>query len=128
MQLGIESANLDVSGKHVTNCAVPCYFVACGFVPGADPIGTYKPCAQVHVSLLNWPSNQSRAVRLQFVAPDGSAAFDQTLNLYSAPESVLFYQLPLYSAPNQPLPPGTYQLSAQSADGAAQASVAVKIQ
>lgn len=128
VQLGMESLDLNVSGKQVTNCAVPCYFVACGLVPGADPPGTYKPCAQARVSLANWPADLSRTVRLQLLGPDGSAPYDQTLTLDTAPqESVMFIQVPLYSAPNQPLPAGTYQLEATTADGAAQSSLAVKI-
>ncbi len=128
VQLGMESLDLNVSGKQVTNCAVPCYFVACGLVPTTDPPGTYKPCAQARVELANWPANLSRAVRLELLAPDGSAAYDQTVTLDNASiESVIFIQVPLYSAPNQPLPPGTYQLAARTADGAAQSSLAVKI-
>ena len=34
MELGMESLSLNVSGKQVTNCAVPCYFVACISRPG----------------------------------------------------------------------------------------------
>ena len=129
VQLGIEALTLDVSGKHVTNCAVPCYFVACYFAPGADPPGTYKPCAEVRVALAEWPVGASRSVRLQFLGPDGATAFDQTLTLDSAPdESVTFLQLPLYSAPNLALPAGTYQLQATTADGTAQAALAVRIQ
>jgi hypothetical protein len=129
VQLGMESLSLDVSGQKVTNCAVPCYFVACGLVPGADPPGTYKPCAQARVGLANWPAGASRAVRVQFVAPDGTTLFDQTLNLDGSPtESVTFIQVPLYSAPNQGLPPGLYQLLAKTADGAAQSALAVQIQ
>jgi hypothetical protein len=51
LELTAESRDLDVTGGHVTNCAVPCYFVACGFAPGADPPGTYKPCFQARVRL-----------------------------------------------------------------------------
>ncbi len=128
VQLGLESLDLDVSGKQVTNCAVPCYFVACGFVPGADSPGTYKPCARARVALVNWPADQSRTVQLQLLTPDGPAAYHQTLVLNTtAQESALFIQVPLYSSPNQPLPAGTYQLTATSADGAAQASLAVRI-
>jgi hypothetical protein len=36
--------------------------------------------------------------------------------------------VPLYSTHNQPLAPGTYQLQASTADGAAQSSLTVKIQ
>ena len=127
--LGIENVNLNVGGKQVTNCAVPCYFVACGLVPGADPPGTYKPCAQARVELANWPAGASRAVRLQLLAPDGTAAYDETLVLdASTDRSVTFIQVPLYSAPNVPLAAGAYQLVAKSGDGAAQSALAVRIQ
>lgn len=127
LEVGMESLNLDVSGGNVTNCAVPCYFVACGLVPESDPPGT-RPCARARIALRNWPAGQSRTVRLQLLAPDGSTAFDQTFTLDSATdESVAFQQVPLYSAPNVPLPLGAYQLSARSSDGAAQGSVTVQI-
>jgi hypothetical protein len=81
------------------------------------------------VGLANWPAGASRAVRVQFVAPDGTTLFDQTLNLDGSPtESVTFIQVPLYSAPNQGLPPGLYQLLAKTADGSAQSALAVQIQ
>ena len=66
VKLGLESITLNVSGQKVTNCAVPCYFVACYITPGADPPGTYKPCAQARVELAHWPEGASRVVRLQF--------------------------------------------------------------
>jgi hypothetical protein len=128
LELGMESLSLNVSGMQVTNCAVPCYFAACGLAPGADPPGTYKPCAQARVALRNWPAGQSRTVRLQLLAPDGSAAFDQTFTMDAAPqETVSFLRVLLYSAPNQPLPAGAYQLTAATADGAAQSSLAIAI-
>jgi hypothetical protein len=128
MKLGIESTDLDVTGLKVTNCAVPCYFVACSFSPSTDPPGTYKPCVQARVGLENWPSTSSRSVHLQLLAPDGSTAADQTLALDSSPQdSVLFFQLPLYSKPNVPFPPGRYQLSATTSDGSAQSTLAVTI-
>jgi hypothetical protein len=129
MELSLESLNLDVGGMKVTNCAVPCYFVACYLAPGADPAGTYKPCAQARVALKNWPAGQSRTVTLQLLAPGGAAAFNSTLTMDSSPtDSVTFLQVPLYSAPNQPLTPGTYRLSAATADGTAQSALTVKIQ
>jgi hypothetical protein len=128
VQLGIESLDLNVSGGEVTNCAVPCYFVACGLAPGADPPATYKPCVRVRVGLLNWPADRSRAVRLQLQGPDGSLAYEQTLALDASPrDSAMTVQMPLYSAPNDPLPPGTYHLTAQTVDGSSQAALAVKI-
>ena len=128
LELGMESLNLNVSGMKVTNCAVPCYFVAC-YIAGADPAGTYKPCAQARVALKNWPAAQSRTVTLQLLAPGGPAAFSQTFTMDSAAgDSVTFLQVPLYSAPNVPLAAGAYQLSAATADGAAQSTVTVRIQ
>jgi hypothetical protein len=128
LELTLESLTLDVSGMKVTNCAIPCYFVAC-YIAGADPAGTYKPCAQARVALKNWPSGASRSVTLQLLAPGGSAAFQSTLAMDSSTtDSVTFLQLPLYSAPNVPFAPGTYQLSAGTGDGAAQSSLAVTIQ
>jgi len=129
LDLGLESTVLDVSGMKVTNCAVPCYFAACYLAPGADPANTYKPCAQARVALKNWPAGQSRQVTLQLLTPGGSTAFSSTLAMDSSTSaSVTFLQVPLYSAPNQPLAPGSYQLQASTADGAAQSSLTIKIQ
>ena len=46
----ITRVNLDVTGKNVTNCAIPCYFAACGLAGPVDPPGTYKPCARARVA------------------------------------------------------------------------------
>jgi len=128
MELGMESLTLNVSGMQVTNCAIPCYFVAC-YIAGADPAGTYKPCAQARVALKSWPAGQSRTVNLQLLAPGGSAVFNTTFAMDSSTsDSVTFLQVPLYSEPNQPFPPGVYRLQAATADGAAQSAVTVKIQ
>jgi hypothetical protein len=129
LHVGMENLTLDVTGKQVTNCVLPCYFAACGFAgPVPDPPGTYKPCARARVSLENWPADASRAVRLRLLAPDNTVLYDQPFTLVSAPgEVAITTQIPLYSAPNQPYPPGAYQLSAATADGAAQSAVTVVV-
>lgn len=128
LQLSMESLTLDVSGNNVTNCVVPCYFVACGLVPTSDPPGTYKPCARARVSLSSWPAGASRAVELQLTAPGGANVYQQTYTADAAPDDAVFYvQVPLYSAPNQPFPPGAYQLTATTGDSAAQSSLTVQI-
>ena len=128
LHVGMESLTLDVTGKNVTNCVLPCYFVACGFGVPPDPPGTYKPCARARVGLENWPADASRSVRLRFLAPDRTVLYDQSVTLVAAPgEVTLTTQIPLYSAPNQPDPPGSYQLTAATDDGSAQSAVTVQI-
>jgi hypothetical protein len=128
MELGMESLALNVSGMKVTNCAIPCYFVAC-YLAGADPAGTYKPCAQARVALRNWPASQSRTLTLKLLGPGGTSAFSSTLTMDASNfDSVTFLQIPLYSAPNVPLAPGSYQLTAATADGIAQSAIALTIQ
>jgi hypothetical protein len=129
LHLGMESLTLDVTGKQVTNCILPCYFAACGFAgPVPDPPGTYKPCARARVGLENWPADASRSVRLRLAAPDHTVLYDQPFTLAAAPgEVTLTTQIPLYSAPNQPYPAGAYQLTAATDDGSAQSAVTVQI-
>lgn len=43
--------DLNLSARGVPNCSAPCYFVACGLVPGGDPPGTYKSCVPVRIGL-----------------------------------------------------------------------------
>ena len=112
LELSAESVQLDVTGRQVTNCAVPCYFTACGMAPGADPAGTYKPCMQTRLMAENAPAN-TEAV-LELLNPLGTAVSTQTLPV-SSPGTV-YVQMKLYSAPNVPYPPGDYQLRARLRD------------
>lgn len=111
MQLFAESLRLDVSGKQVTNCAVPCYFAACSLVPGADPPGTYKPCFQVRVGLAH-PAAESADIELLDAAGRAVFRVSRALPSGAARDSLLYEQVPLYSAPNVPLPPGNYRIGA----------------
>jgi hypothetical protein len=127
--VGIESLTLDVTGKNVTNCILPCYFAACGLGgPQPDPPGTYKPCARARVSLENWPLDASHTVHVRFIAPDTTVLSDQKYTLPAVPGDVVdTVQVPLYSAPNSPYPPGTYQLNAFTEDSSGQTTVAVTV-
>jgi hypothetical protein len=49
ISISVESLFLDVTGRQLTNCAIPCYFVACGLGSPVDPPGTYKPCVRTRV-------------------------------------------------------------------------------
>ena len=118
LALSAESTTLDVTGQHVTNCAVPCYFVACGFVPGADPPGTYKPCFRVSVKItdgrLSDATNAAQIV-LDLLDSNGQSVtrLNQTLHPSSlVPETTIVRQMPLYSTPNVPFQPGNYTVRA----------------
>ena len=129
LKVGMESLSLDVSGKQVTNCILPCYFAACGFAgPVPDPPGTYKPCARASVSVEGWSPGPARPVRLRLTSPDGTVLYDRVLSLV-APEGsgIVTTQIPLFSAPNLPYPPGSYRLSAATDDGAAESGFKLAI-
>ncbi len=55
VSLSIESTTLDLTNQLASNCAIPCYFAACS-VGGADPAGTYRPCAQTRVDSTGAPA------------------------------------------------------------------------
>lgn len=103
--LSIENTDLDLTNRLAPNCAVPCYFVACGLAPGADPPGTYRPCAQ---SRIDTSAAAGYTVLLQLLDPHGSAV------LQVEPASGLDYvRLPLYTGSQTGftlLPPGDYKL------------------
>ncbi len=109
LQLAAESLRLDVSGRQVTNCAVPCYFAACNLAPGADPPGTYKPCFQVRVGL---PAAGSADIELLDASGRAVYRVTRTLPPDGARDALIYEQVPLYSVPNVPFPPGNYRVGA----------------
>jgi hypothetical protein len=131
--LSVESNDLDVSGGNVTNCAVPCYFPACGITPGADPPGTYKPCFQARVRLENLPLRDSTAFDLDLIDASGRSVFHTSATVAAGqtlPDSILVRQLQLYIAPNQPMPPGPYrvQVRAKVSAGGDPATAVIPVQ
>ena len=117
MTLSAESTDLDVSGGKVANCAVPCYLVACGITPGADPPGTYKPCFQTRVRLENLPVQDSTTLDLDLLDATGLSVFHTSASVPSGPaqpDSIVISQIKLYTAPNQPIPPGKYNIQAKA--------------
>ncbi len=89
------SLNID---PEVYNCAIPCYFVACGFA-GADPPGTVKPCREARVE---------GAELLTVTGPDGTIVMQEKLS------GTAFLRLPLWQLPN-----GSYTVHAYGAQGTA---------
>jgi hypothetical protein len=124
LELTVERAELDVTGRRVTNCAVPCYFVACGLVPGADPPDTYKPCFQARLR------GQGSAVDWELLDDAGQAVYRESQALPAGDWAEVFRQLPLYRVPNEPFPPGPYRLRAlvKRADGTESAAATVHVE
>lgn len=102
-----ESAVLDVTGKLVTNCAIPCYYAACGIGSPVDPPNTYKPCTRTRIEASAEAGFWGEVALLN---AGGQTVFSSG-QMASPPGELLQYvQVPLYSAPNKPLPAGTYRL------------------
>lgn len=89
LELSVEANDFDVTGQKARNCAVPCYFVACGAFSGTDLPGTYKPCMEA--------SLRGGAGRLQLKDASGAVLSDTPANGWVR---VLL-----------PLTPGAYTLS-----------------
>ena len=113
VSLSIEKTVLDVTGRKVTNCAVPSYCVACFL---ADPPGTYKPCVQARVE-----GRPGADLELH------NAAGTTVFRAAALAGSLRYVQVPLYSRPNEPLAPGLYTLVVK-AKGEAEASMVVRIE
>jgi hypothetical protein len=111
ISLSIENTAFDLTNKLAPNCAVPCYFAACGLVPGADPPGTYRPCAQARIDT-NTALN-SYTMLVQLLDPKGTAVFQNFIQVGTT-SSLNYVRLPLYTGPSNtqftPLPPGDYTL------------------
>jgi hypothetical protein len=112
LEATVESSRLDVSGRNVTNCAVPCYFVACGLAPGADPPGTYKPCFQTRVATSGAPTGA--VAWLELLDGAGAAVVSRKLALDAT--GTVYFQCPLYTQPNVAFAPGDYHLRVRLLD------------
>lgn len=110
LELSIEANTFDLTDKLAPNCAVPCYFVACGLAPGADPLGTYKPCFQARVKM-----NQS--CDLDLLDSSNNSLYHATLTGSAVVRQVLLYSQTGFGSPPTPFPPGSYQLRAKTPDG-----------
>ena len=114
--LAAEKTLLEVANRQATNCAVPCYFVACGLTPGADPPGTYKPCFESRIGVERAPAGSS--IELTLHDASGVARFRVTIPAGDPSDFLAYQQVPLYSQPNQPFAAGLYRLGGRLLDGA----------
>ena len=104
--LAVETTDLDVSGRKVTNCALPCYYVACGIGSPVDPPGTYRPCFQARVE-----SGGAAAIELELSNEAGVVLARATVK-----SDVEFVQLPLYGKPDEPFAAGRYRVTARQGE------------
>ena len=113
IELSADAASFDVTHQIAPNCALPCYFAACGLVPPApDPPGTYKPCFGARV-YLGQTSSVAASIDFDLLDNTNNSLYHTT----ATAQPIVEQQIQLYSAPNQPFPAGTYQLRAKTADG-----------
>ena len=111
LELSPESQTQDLVGRKARNCALPCYFVACGIGGGTpDPPGTYKPCMFTRVKLEN---ASARSISLELLNSANEAVYSVSRPLAANPNEQLWFEtIPLYRAPSVILTPGQYQLRA----------------
>ncbi len=120
LQLSMEAAAFDVTHGLVASCILPCYFAACGLGGSPpDPPGTYKPCFKAGVKLGAVATTAS--VDLSVLDASGNVMAQTTMSLIpdDGGRTEGYYQMPLYTAPNQPFAPGSYRLSAMSGGSSA---------
>ena len=113
LTLAIDNPELDLTNQKAPNCAVPCYFVACG-IAGADPAGAYRPCVETRVET---SYGQAHSVQLQLFNPSGGLVYNTTADV-DASGGLEYFRLPLYTSAAQSasftlLPPGVYKLAAR---------------
>jgi hypothetical protein len=128
--LAIEQTDLDLTNQHAPNCAVPCYYVACGIGGGpSDPPGFYRPCAQIRIDTEVVP--QGYTVLAELLDSSGTPVFKS-----NPPAGLAYLQVPLYTSPSlnssslTMLPAGNYTLTGTILNGTtavATSSIAVQI-
>ncbi len=109
LELAPEFLTMDLTGRQVRNCALPCYFAACGLGGGQpDPPGTYKPCMFTRLKLT---SPAARTVRVELLGGADEPLFsvDRPMD-GTAQEQLWFERIPLYRGASDLLPPGAYRL------------------
>jgi len=126
LELAADAASFDATNHVAANCALPCYFAACGLgVLTPDPPGTYKPCFGARVRL-EQSSSDAVSVDLDLLDDTNQSLYHATVISPAESSTVVQGSIPLYSTPNMPFPPGNYQLRAKTADGRI-ASIPIKL-
>ncbi len=114
ISVSIDTLFLDITGKQLTNCAIPCYFAACGLGSPVDPPGTYKPCVRTRIEAAAQGNFQ---LELTLTGLTGEMYRSATLD--ASGDTVRYIQMPLYGDGNRPFPAGKYLLTARMKSGSA---------
>ena len=126
--LSIDNASPDLTHQQAPNCAIPCYFAACGLGPVVDSPGTYRPCGQIRIDTSTETPGYTILVAL--LDSTGQAVFQTSIQEMAA-ASLEFVRLPLYTGQTlfTLLPPGTYTLTGSILQGGnAVRSSTIKVQ
>lgn len=123
--LSIDNPSPDLTNRKAPNCAIPCYFAACG-IAGADPTGTYRPCGQIRIDASAETSSYN--VLVELLDSTGAPVFQDTTQ-----SQTTYVRLPLYTGqtPFTLLPPGNYTLVGTVTQGSttlATATIPIQIQ
>ena len=102
LSLSLESKLLDVSGRTAPSCNVPSHCIAC--VPSV----AYKPCMQARIEGF---SNSDYTLELELTNQAGQTVYRSNPIPGETGLLLRYVQVPLDSAPNVFLPPGTYSLT-----------------
>jgi hypothetical protein len=94
-----------------SNCAIPCYYAACGIGSPVDP--GPKTCRTTRLAVNQAPVNSR--IQLLLRRESNALTLHQIELSIAHADEVLYYSLPLYSqttagAPITPMPPGAYEL------------------
>jgi len=125
ISLSMAKTFLDVTGKQLENCAIPCYYTACGIGSPVDSPGTFKPCVRTRIEAVAEGDFQ---VELSFKNREGVEFFRS--EVAGSGTAIRYVQLPLYGEANKLFPVGSYVLTAKvkrRQDELGSASMAVEI-
>jgi hypothetical protein len=122
ISVSVESTDLDITDQLAPNCALPCYFSACGvggFPPDAP--GVYRPCTQARIEATGDPGAE---IRLELQDAKGTVLFTDSRIADASGRDLRYVRAPLYttsspvvSTPFSLLPAGEYRVVGRVLEG-----------
>jgi hypothetical protein len=106
--LSIENAVLEMTAKQLTNCAIPCYYAACGIGSPVDPPDAYKPCVRTRIE-----AAATGDFQLELTLQGANGEVYKTTGIPASGEIVRYIQVPLFDNASKLIPTGKYVLVAR---------------